>query len=91
MWRSVMPALLVAELLVVFGEAAACPFDTYGSTSAFDTGCGPGPICYKRGGIYGTRLRRRLTRHVAACSVPRVLSSSVRGVCTGMDQACEMA
>jgi hypothetical protein len=86
-----MRALLVAELLIVSGEAAACQFDTYGSTFAFDTGCGPGSICYKRGGIYGTCLRRRLTRCEAACSVPTVLSSSVRGVCTGMDQACEIA
>jgi hypothetical protein len=30
--------------------------DTYGDTCSFDTDCGPGSVCYKDSGIYGTCL-----------------------------------
>ncbi len=31
---------------------------TYGNTCSFNTDCGPGSICVKSGGIYGTCLKR---------------------------------
>lgn len=32
---------------------------TYGNTCSFDTDCGPGSVCAKTSGIYGTCLRGR--------------------------------
>lgn len=34
------------------------PNKTTGNTCSFDTDCGPGARCYKKGGIYGTCIRR---------------------------------
>jgi hypothetical protein len=31
---------------------------TYGNTCSFDTDCGPGSVCAKGNGIYGTCLKR---------------------------------
>lgn len=35
------------------------PNNTYGDTCQFNTDCGPGSVCVKSGGIYGTCMRRR--------------------------------
>jgi hypothetical protein len=35
------------------------PNSTYGDTCQFNTDCGPGSVCVKSGGIYGTCMRRR--------------------------------
>jgi hypothetical protein len=35
------------------------PNKTYGNTCSFDTDCGPGSVCVKSGGIYGTCMRGR--------------------------------
>lgn len=32
---------------------------TYGNTCQFNTDCGPGSVCAKSGGIYGTCMKRR--------------------------------
>jgi hypothetical protein len=32
---------------------------TYGNTCQFNTDCGPGSVCVKSGGIYGTCMKRR--------------------------------
>lgn len=32
---------------------------TYGDTCQFNTDCGPGSLCVKSGGIYGTCMRNR--------------------------------
>ncbi len=32
---------------------------TYGNTCSFDTDCGPGSVCVKAGGIYGTCMKDR--------------------------------
>ena len=32
---------------------------TYGNTCSFNTDCGPGYVCVKSGGIYGTCMRGR--------------------------------
>lgn len=32
---------------------------TYGNTCSFDTDCGPGSVCVKRGGIEGTCMKGR--------------------------------
>ena len=31
---------------------------TYGNTCSFNTECGPGSVCVKSGGIYGTCMKR---------------------------------
>ncbi len=35
------------------------PNRTYGDTCQFNTDCGPGSVCVKSGGIYGTCMRGR--------------------------------
>lgn len=35
------------------------PNRTYGNTCSFNTDCGPGSVCVKSGGIYGTCMRGR--------------------------------
>lgn len=35
------------------------PNRTYGDTCSFDTDCGPGSVCVKGSGIYGTCMKRR--------------------------------
>jgi hypothetical protein len=37
------------------------PNKTYGDTCQFDTDCGPGSMCVKSAGIYGTCMRRKYT------------------------------
>lgn len=43
-------------------QPVTAPLDinkTYGNTCSFDTQCGPGSVCLKDGGIYGTCMRGR--------------------------------
>jgi hypothetical protein len=39
-------------------EAPLDPNRTYGNTCSFDVDCGPGSVCVKGSGIYGTCARR---------------------------------
>jgi len=43
-------------------KPVSAPLDvnrTYGNTCSFDTDCGPGSVCVKRGGIEGTCMKKR--------------------------------
>ena len=43
-------------------QPVTAPLDvnrTYGNTCSFDTDCGPGSICVKRGGIEGACMKKR--------------------------------
>lgn len=43
-------------------QPVTAPLDvngTYGNTCSFNTDCGPGSVCVKAGGIYGTCMKGR--------------------------------
>ena len=59
-----MVSVLEAYLLETKNDQkpVTAPLDvnkTYGNTCSFDTECGPGSVCVKRGGIEGACMKKR--------------------------------